>query len=109
MSDQQSALSDSPWFWAYLFCTAALIGLALAAPKYGRRQTQLERQFLARQEGGQAVMGRDGPVAPSNERNVIIPLRPLFMVCGAILVVAWVRLWTQRFRSSSGSPSPDNG
>ena len=106
---RQPALSDSPWFWTYLFCTAALVGLALAAPKYARRQTQLERQFLARQEGGQAVMGVDGPVSPSSEDNVIIPLGPLFVVCGVILAVAWFRLWSQRIQGSSGTAEPKNG
>ena len=96
MSDLRSQpppLTDSVWFWAYLFLTGALIALALAAPKYGQRQAQLERQFLARQEGGQAVMGATGPVPPSTADNLIIPLRPLMILCGLALAIAWVRLW----------------
>lgn len=87
-------LTDSPWFWGYVFSTAALLALALAAPKYLSRQTQLERRFLARQEGGQTVKGADGKSidAPTKD-NLILTLTPLFAVCGVLLVVAWSRFW----------------
>lgn len=88
------SMTDSPWFWAYLFCTAALLALALAAPKYSLRQAQLEREFLARQEGGQTVKGADGQSidAPAQD-NLILRLAPLFAICGILLVVTWSRFW----------------
>ena len=103
MSDDQHrsdrpALTDSPWFWAYIFAAAALIALAVAAPKYSSRQTQLERRFLARQEGGQTIKGADGQsIAPPTEDNLILRLGPLFIICGSLLVVAWSRFWWTRF------------
>lgn len=91
-------ITDSPWFWGYIFTTAALIALALAAPKYYSRQTQLERQFLARQEGGQTIKGADGKsIAPPNKDNLILRLGPLFMICSALLLIAWSRFWWTRF------------
>ena len=100
-------LTDSPWFWGYIFATAALIGLALAAPKYSSRQAQLERQFLARQEGGQAVKGAGGEsIPPAHEKNLILSLVPLFLICGTLLVIAWSRFWLTRV-SSRGKD--DNG
>jgi hypothetical protein len=89
--------TDSPWFWGYIFATAALIALALAAPKYSARQSQLERQFLARQEGGQTIKGADGQtISPPSEKNLILSLVPLFLICGILLVVAWSRFWLTR-------------
>ena len=94
----QPKLTDSPWFWAYIFATAGLIALALASPKYHSRQTQLERQFLARQEGGQTIKGADGKsIAPPTTENLILRLGPLFVICGVLLVIAWSRLWLTRF------------
>jgi hypothetical protein len=91
-------LSDSPWFWAYLFATGALVALWMAGPRYVDRQGQLERQFSARQASGQVVVGRDGPVPPTSDEHTIISLRPLYLVLAALLLVAWVGLWYQRFR-----------
>ncbi|MCP4189823.1 MAG: hypothetical protein GY768_04265 [Planctomycetaceae bacterium] len=92
------SFTDSVWFWLYLFGTAALIALYLSSPKYGRRQSQIERQFSARQSAGQAVSGVDGPVEPSTVDNMIISLDPLFLIAGILLVVGWTGLWWQRFR-----------
>jgi hypothetical protein len=89
-------LAESAWFWVYLFSTAALVALALAAPKYAERQPQLERRFLARQAGGQAVAGPEGPVAPASYSRMIIYQRPQFVICSVLLAAAWVRLWWQR-------------
>ena len=40
---------DSPWFWACLFASMALVGVLLIAPKAVVRQRQLEGRFLGRQ------------------------------------------------------------
>ena len=95
---QRSTLTDSPWFWAYLFGAAGLVALFLAGPRYIDRQPQIERQFLARQHGGQAVAGANGPVAPSTSDRMIISLRPLYAACTIVFVVAWLGLWWRRFR-----------
>ncbi len=99
-------LSDSPWFWAYLFATAALVALYLASPRYVDRQPQLERQFSARQSGGQAVVGADGPVPPSTSERMILSLRPLYAMFGVLLACAWIGLWYQRFRGRRSAAPP---
>lgn len=40
---------DSPWFWACLFASMALVGLLLIAPKAEVRLRQIEGRFLGRQ------------------------------------------------------------
>ena len=105
----ESRLTDSPWFWAYIFSTAALIALALAAPKYSSRQTQLERRFLARQEGGQTIKGSDGQsIEPPTKDNLILRLGPLFVICGALLMVAWSRFWWTRVLSPTRDRSNED-
>jgi len=91
-------LTDSPWFWAYLFVTGALVALVLAGPKYVQRQPQIERQFAARQSGGQAIVGADGPIPASTSDDMILSLRPLYVALAVLLAVAWIGLWWQRFR-----------
>ena len=98
------SIADSPWFWGYLFSAAALVALALASPKYSSRQRQLERQFLARQEGGQTIKGSDGvSIDVPYEDNLIVSLLPLFVICGSLLIVAWSRFWWSRFATTMNS------
>ena len=91
------SLTDSVWFWVYLFGTGGLVALYITGPKYRQRQTQLERQFSARQSGGQAVSGVDGPVDPTNSEQ-IISLDPLVVLMGTLLAIGWFGLWYHRFR-----------
>lgn len=90
-------LSDSPWFWAYVFATGAVVSLLLAQPRYGDRQSQLERQFTARQTSGQVVVGDHGPIPPSTPERMVLPLRPLLVVCCLTMVLGWGGLCWHRF------------
>jgi hypothetical protein len=53
---QSFRATDSPWFWGLTFAVMGLVGIAMIAPKFSRRQGQLERRFLGRQ---QAAIERD--------------------------------------------------
>ncbi len=89
--------SDSPWFWASLFLTFALLALVVAGPKFRWRQPQIERQFQARERSGLSVSTRGGPGPLSTTGKPMLSLRPLFVVLGLLLAVTWsVWLW-QRF------------
>ncbi|MCA9172280.1 MAG: hypothetical protein KDB23_31660, partial [Planctomycetales bacterium] len=59
-----------------------------------------ERQFAARQRGGQAVVGSDGPVPPSSSERMILPLRPLFIVVAGLAGIAAAGLGWQRINES---------
>ena len=104
-ANHEPPLTDSPWFWAYLFCTGGLVALFLMSPRYNERQPQIERQMSARQAGGQAVSGESGPVRGSTDGDVLISLRPLYGILAILLSGAWFGLWYQRFRVRRGSAS----
>jgi len=42
--------TDSGWFWMLLFSLMALVGIALIAPKFDKRQRQIERRFFGREQ-----------------------------------------------------------
>jgi hypothetical protein len=93
MSPARRLITDSPWFWAYLFCTAALIALALIGPKYARRQAHIEREFQGRQRATENLSGREPSVGLSAAGDTLIPLQPLFFAFAAITMVAWIVFW----------------
>lgn len=99
-------VSDSPWFWAYLFGTAALVALALAGGKYGPRQAQIEREFQGRQRAAQHLNDVTPDVEMSTAQRTLITLRPLFIALAAVTLVAWIVFWRTRMRGGRyGRPS----
>lgn len=86
-------ITDSPWFWAYLFAIAALIALALIGPKYSARQSQIERQFQGRQRGLQNLNGETPNSPLSTTERTLITLQPLFLLLAAITMIAWIVFW----------------
>jgi hypothetical protein len=93
MSPAPRPLTDSPWFWAYLFATAALIALALIGPKFAARQAQIEREFQGRQRATQQTHGHEPSGQLSTAERTLITLRPLFLTLAAITITAWIIFW----------------
>ena len=86
--------TDSPWFWGLMFSAMALVGIALIAPKFDRRQRQVEGRFLGRQEsaverqrraaGLPAIDLADSAREPDPEpRQRIVPLWTLASLAAA--------------------------
>lgn len=98
-------ISDSPWFWAYLFGTAALIALALAGPKFGPRQAQIEREYQGRTRAAQNLNGVEPNLEMSSAERTLITLRPLFLGLAALTSVAWIVFWWTRRRAIGRAPS----
>jgi hypothetical protein len=99
-------ISDSPWFWAYLFGTAALIALALAGPKFGPRQAQIEREYQGRTRAAQRLNGVEPNLEMSTAERTLVTLRPLFLGLAALTSTAWIVFWWTRRRAiKSDSPS----
>src|SRR5262245_9867555 len=107
MPSASRPMTDSPWFWAYLFTTAALIALALIGPKFAARQAQIEREFQGRQRVAQNVQGQEPSGTLSTAERTLISLRPLFFGLAAITTAAWIVFYRTRMLSSP-SMTPDS-
>ncbi len=106
--------SESPWFWAVAFLNAALIGLALIAPKYRQREAMLERRYEVRRDSalrraaGQQFVESSGAEADpkAQDRPLLVPLGPLAVALAAIDVAA-IALFLRRRRSGpAANPDP---
>src|SRR3954465_7812428 len=90
------SVTDSPWFWVYLFATAALIALALIGPKFAARQAQIEREFQGRQRVAQSIHGQEPSGGLSTAERTLISLRPLFLGMAAITTITWIVFYRTR-------------
>jgi hypothetical protein len=93
MDSAPRPVTDSPWFWAYLFATAALIALALIGPKFAARQSQIEREFQGRQRAAQYLNRQEPSGTLSTGERTLITLRPLFLGLAAVTIAAWIIFW----------------
>lgn len=108
---QSGGLTESAWFWLAVFCLMGAVALWAAGPKYARRQPQLERQFLARQVGGQSVMGHDGPAQPKWGGPLLIPLQPVqwtLITVGSLALVALIVRHRQSARGDRARTAGSN-
>ncbi|MFP6673605.1 MAG: hypothetical protein VB878_00875 [Pirellulaceae bacterium] len=103
-----SPISDSPWFWGYVFACGGLIALILMGPKYEARQGQLDRnnqgRIRAAQDKAQDGIA-EGSVAQSSERASVpsspgISLRPLFVILWLVITVVFFRVFGKRMVST---------
>lgn len=106
-------ITDSPWFWVLVFSAAGTVALAVIFPRYQARQRKLEMQYLAREEilrrnaEGEPVArapGQEGDAAPPATGELIIPIWPLSLLCGAVFALSWYMLLRSR-RALSGDAS----
>lgn len=97
-------ITESPWYWVYVFSTACLVAIFLLGPKYSARQAQIERNFQGRERANElAGTGEAETEVTSTRDNTIIRLEPLQMLFAAAIVVAWCVIWWQRFRPQASS------
>jgi hypothetical protein len=105
MNDQQPPrLSDSPWFYVFVFSLMAVVALIVIGPKFGRRQSVDERMFQARQLiEEQRAAGNNAAIEPRNDNSAeqrpfstpgdtLVPLWPLAVVMLAIALFAGMML-----------------
>ena len=52
-------VTDSPWFWAYVFACGGLIALLLMGPKYTARQSQIDKKNERRLQVAQSRANGD--------------------------------------------------
>ncbi|MGE0760977.1 MAG: hypothetical protein AB7O38_28455 [Pirellulaceae bacterium] len=95
----RTSITDSPWYWVYLFCTAGLVALVLMGPRYASRQVEIERELQGRQRAIQNLSGEEPRAEMSDEGRMQIGLRPLYFVLGGLLALAWGNLIWRHFRA----------
>jgi len=93
----QTPPTDSPWFWLAIFTFGALVALLLTAQKFEGRQTQLERQYEARQAAGQSI-SNDVDRSITRSGRLIITLKPLFSFFVCLLFALTAAFWINRLR-----------
>ena len=96
-------LTDNPWFWAYLFGTAGLVGVMLLGAKFDSRQEQLDANFTRRQELLEQRADPQQPIqaealAPEQEERYV-KFSPLYIALALGTGAAWIALWRQHFRN----------
>jgi len=101
-------LTDSAWFWMFLFCAAGLVALFAIGPRYGRRQSQLERQHQSREAIARRAAGEQGDLEQiySTPDQTVIGLWALRFALAAIALVAAVALRRQRTCPSPPAEGP---
>lgn len=123
MSEQprqtRASVTESPWYWLYLFATAGLVALIVVGPKFLVRQQREEFNFRGRQQVMNEAAGSDQETRPDSPSpdETRITLTPLYLILAALLIFAWVNLWWRHFRfrapgtsttSASGTKSVRN-
>jgi hypothetical protein len=86
-SEQRPPITDSPWFYVLVFSLMALLALVVIGPKYGRRQSALERKYQARERIEDARQARN--ISGTNSRTDELAARRRFATPGDTLVPLW--------------------
>lgn len=106
MAAVSRSVTDSAWFWVYLFATAGLIALALVGPKFSARQAQIEREFQGRQRAAQQAHAQEPTGQLSTAGETLITLRPLFWGLATVTAIAWLVFWRTHLKRESASATP---
>jgi len=97
----RTPLTDSPWYWLYVFATAGLIALVIIGPKFSARQAQMERNYQGRQRANEHRVGLTPDTPLSTSEHTYIRLWPLYVMLFALLAVGWIGVWWRRYHSST--------
>jgi len=100
-------LTDSPWFWGLLFAAMSLVGMALIAPKFERRQGQIEGRFAGREQAHIERQRRAAGLPPIDlaaetkdaetaRPTRIVPLWTLVSLATAAAACSATMLWRER-------------
>jgi hypothetical protein len=112
----QSPITDSPWFWVFLFCAFALVMVAIYGHNARDRQAMLERRYQARDRvmHNEPVVDQfDEPIAEAEgsarrrfatRDKPLIPIWPLIALLTSAIAFAAYKLRQQRKRYDSIGP-----
>ena len=103
-TSRKKSITESPWYWVYLFSTAVLMAIVLLGPKIIERQTIDERNYQARQRTYQQASGEQPDIPLSTNDNQLITLQPLIITFAIVLAVSWIILWYKHFYRRDQEP-----
>ncbi len=115
---QQLPITDSPWFYVLAFALMALLALAVIGPKYGHRQSAMERKYQARERIEEHREARSNSADDARMEDLaarrpyatpgdtLVPLWPLAAILVAVALFAAFML--NRGRGRPGSLSRGN-
>ena len=103
-TSRKKSITESPWYWVYLFSTAVLIAIVLLGPKIIERQTIDERNYQARQRTYRQASGEQPDIPLSTNDNQLITLQPLIITFAIVLAVSWIILWYKHFYRRDQEP-----
>jgi hypothetical protein len=101
MEPARRKLSDSPWFWVYLFGVAALIALFLIGNKADRVQEQRDQNFTRRQHSLElqaSAVAQDQEESP-HAKERFVRFTPFYVLLGVVTVFAWIMHWRDYYYS----------
>ena len=101
---QRPPITDSPWFWVLLFSVVGLVALAAISGQYGKRQARLERQYQARERIREDAVGDPRRPEYSAPDKTLVPIWPLAVVLGGVVLVAAVMLGREQGRGRNELP-----
>lgn len=101
---EKAPITDSPWFWVLLFSMVGLIALAAISGQYAKRQTRLERQYQARERVAEGAVGDPQRREYATPDSTLIPIWPLAILLGGVIVLAAVMLGREHRKRQHGLP-----
>ena len=104
-SSKRPRITDSPWYWLYLYCTFGLIALVVAGPKIAQLQLHAEQNFQGRQRANQQAAGQQITIPLTTLEDRKVKLAPLFLILAGLLCFGWISLWYRHFFRRSNAPS----
>lgn len=96
VQNQRKKLTESAWFWVYLFSTAGLIGLVILQGKFDTRQDLEEINFRARMQTYEEAGATHTTDQDNTQSEQLVTLTPLYILFGAIFAFSWAMIWKQR-------------
>jgi hypothetical protein len=106
-AEEHLRVTDSHWFWVLMFSGMALVALLAIGPKYGGRQSRLERQYQARERIATQANAKTSTQDYASADDTLIPLWPLAVILSAVIVLAAVMLFRGHQRTLvNESPPP---
>ncbi len=111
----KSPLTDSPWFYTLVFSLMALFALLVIGPKYGNRQSSLERNYQARTRVTEDMARNNStgeartnevaePRAYASPSDTLIPLWPLATILVLVALFAAFMLRRGALRAAAVQP-----